>query len=767
MDDSSSARLPAIFDGPAKGIPSEEDCALVIGLCSHGLAICRSLYAAGVEVHALEVNEQTPGFVTCSATPHVVPSLKDESLVEHLLRFRELIEPHRRIVLIATNDDNVRLIAEHAAELGKEFHISWGNSAESIKALLLKNNIEARCNATGLNYPSSVTVNSLSEVKPAVEHMMPPFIAKPVTPQSGFKALKFSSAEALTVGLNSHASDFPVLIQEWIAGTDEDLFFSAVYLDEGRVLHQFAGKKIESYPPAMGQTTVAIDHHDEEVARLTRLFFDGLAMSGPASLEFKRDENERYWVIEPTVGRSDFWVGLCTGAGFDLPLMEFNHALCGDTLIVPSQTKPTLWIDSERDPYAVFRYLNNWRPFSSQHRHRVLSYCSSNDWRPFLRESVQTTKRSFLSVLRALKRMAVKDVTFDYLRVSSYQSEDELPKDAVELLRGYGRDYPFYTPEWFAILSSTVAEHDGRVVFFCLSDGDNTVAVLPMWIHSDSCHGLAVNKLTSLSNYYSPRFTIFHSLAPGVERALFSRFLDYFKDSLAGWDLLELFPLHFSLAKVLVSTRGPNFSYYISENFTQPMPESFEAYFGTLPSRLRNTINRKKRRLDRSGGWNVKVLSGGDGLDEALEHYQNVYVKSWKADEPYPTFIKSLVQLAARKNWLRLGTLRYNGTVVAAQIWLVCESTAYIYKLAYDPEYSEFSPGTILTVEMFRHVIDQDGIRVVDFLQGNDAFKQDWMSESASLYGVQWPNIRTSRGLIVTLINSIAFVKQTFVRRWR
>ena len=81
----------------------------------------------------------------------------------------------------------------------------------------------------------------------------------------------------------------------------------------------------------------------------------------------------------------------------------------------------------------------------------------------------------------------------------------------------------------------------------------------------------------------------------------------------------------------------------------------------------------------------------------------------------------------------RLGLARLDGHVIAAQFWTVCESVADIHKLAHREEFKELSPGTILSVALFRHVIDLDKVSSIDFGTGNDRYKADWMDRSDPL----------------------------------
>jgi CelD/BcsL family acetyltransferase involved in cellulose biosynthesis len=83
-----------------------------------------------------------------------------------------------------------------------------------------------------------------------------------------------------------------------------------------------------------------------------------------------------------------------------------------------------------------------------------------------------------------------------------------------------------------------------------------------------------------------------------------------------------------------------------------------------------------------------------------------------------------------------LGVVRVGVTPVAAQIWFMREGKALIFKLAYDEEFKRLSAGSVLTVELMRHVVDVDGADEVDYLTGDDAYKADWMTHRRERVGL-------------------------------
>lgn len=175
----------------------------------------------------------------------------------------------------------------------------------------------------------------------------------------------------------------------------------------------------------------------------------------------------------------------------------------------------------------------------------------------------------------------------------------------------------------------------------------------------------------------------------------------------------------------------------------------FEAYWRQRPAQLRNTVERARRRLDRSHAWRIDILTDpSSALELGIAAYQRVYAQSWKEPEPNPDFMPGLIRMAADQGTLRLGLLWLDGEVVAAQVWIVTEGKAHIFKLAYQSGFERFSVGSVLTAALMQHVMDVDGVREVDYLTGDDNYKKDWMSNRRERVGLIAFKMRHVRGLL-------------------
>ena len=177
--------------------------------------------------------------------------------------------------------------------------------------------------------------------------------------------------------------------------------------------------------------------------------------------------------------------------------------------------------------------------------------------------------------------------------------------------------------------------------------------------------------------------------------------------------------------------------------------EAFSGYMAARPTKVRNTIARKQRKLEREHGYSIRLYTC-DNLQQAMADYHTVYNASWKAKELFGDFIDGLAASLSEGGWLRLAILYIDKKPAAAQFWFVAHGKASIFKLAYDEAWKRYSPGSILISYLMEHVIDTDKVREIDFLTGNDAYKMDWMSERRVRWGLYCakplqPKSRTAR----------------------
>ena len=334
--------------------------------------------------------------------------------------------------------------------------------------------------------------------------------------------------------------------------------------------------------------------------------------------------------------------------------------------------------------------------------------------------------------------------------VDTYVHVRELPADALALMAQAEARHVEFGADWYANLIDNVYVTEPRsheVRLHVLRRQGRVLAVLPTVAH----HGPLGREVSALSNFYTAIFApafaadvsaedllpLTRALRRGGARAAAYRFSPMDPAS-REFDLLR---------RALVLAGLSAHAYFAFGNWYEPVSQAWAGYLKDRSGQVRSTIKRNGKKFKAEGG-RLEIVQGGDGLEAALAAYQTVYSKSWKVPEPYPGFVPNLIRLCAARGWLRLGLAWLGDTPVAAQIWIVANGRADIYKLAYDEAYKALAPGTLLTALLMEHAIDVDHVQEIDYLIGDDPYKATWMSQRRERFGLVAYDPLTLRGLL-------------------
>ena len=304
-----------------------------------------------------------------------------------------------------------------------------------------------------------------------------------------------------------------------------------------------------------------------------------------------------------------------------------------------------------------------------------------------------------------------------------YSDWNQLPASANALFAQCEKDSLFFSRQWFENLTAAL-DDDKAMVLACVQVEDKVLAILPL-LRSEG------NSWYSLKHRYTTHYSLL--LAPGEQQQVFSCMAEGLTQSPFKALLLEpvadndtrLGSLQHSLESAGFSCERV-FRFY---NWIYPVQgQSYADYLADRPSRLRNTISRKQRKLAREHSYQLRLFTGEEVLLKMADYY-TVYSASWKPNEQYMGFLDDMVAGFSKQGWSRLAVLYVDERPIAAQLWFVAHGKAIIFRLAYDKGWKEYSPGSILTSFLMEYVIDKDKVDEIDFLTGNDAYKQDWMSD--------------------------------------
>lgn len=302
----------------------------------------------------------------------------------------------------------------------------------------------------------------------------------------------------------------------------------------------------------------------------------------------------------------------------------------------------------------------------------------------------------------------------------------------------------FQTWGWFENLDRHGLDSTRRRVVAVVDlPGESRAFALPLMVSGASDGAVLGTQTQALANYYTSLYGPIGDEALCTTEAL-RALLRALRREGVPMGVFDLHPLDLDApfaraARAALEAEGFVVdSYFCFGNWHRPCRGvSFAAFAETLPSRQRNTIKRARKKLDAAGRCKIAVhTSPGPVLEEAIHDFVRIYKSSWKEPEPFPEFVPGLCRMMAASGWLRLGVLRLDDKPAAAQLWLVRDGQALIYKLAYDEVFGHLSPGSVLSAEMFRRALDDDQVYDIDYLTGDDAYKRDWMSHRRERQGL-------------------------------
>ncbi len=295
---------------------------------------------------------------------------------------------------------------------------------------------------------------------------------------------------------------------------------------------------------------------------------------------------------------------------------------------------------------------------------------------------------------------------------------------------------------WYDTLLAHAMPADARPLLLSSGERDEPAAVLPMMERGGALCSLTGPYSLAWRPLYLPRLGPDARMEAARSLGRRLRFRRPVTLELLAPDSIELEPFLRGLRAA--GLRILPFDHVGNWNETLPDGISWQDYLTTRDPALRNTVLRKLPRAARTHVFDF-VSAPGPALDEAISAYEEVRARSWKPEEPFPRFDAELLRAAAAADVARIGVLRTKEerTPIAAQYWMLdrpggpgAPRRATVLKLSYVEQARAASPGTVLTAMMIRELLERDGVRLLDFGRGDDAYKQHWVRQRRQRIGL-------------------------------
>jgi len=363
--------------------------AVVVGGGLNALGVVRSLGAAGIPVIVADTSPKSPAMRSRYGRKLLCRSLEGDAFVDCMTALaRQYPAP---LALFATEEKTVETISAQRERLAPYFRLRQPGH-ERLMALMHKQGFQELAEAVGAPVPRTVRLQGKADLA-RIHDLSYPCVFKPSHKNYEYgarfkKAYKVQSpAEVAAL----YEDIFPVMadmvVQEWIEGSDADVYFCLQYIgQDGQVVSSFSGRKIRAWPPRIGGTascTAAWEVADE-LTEMTRTFFAQVGFVGMGSMEYKRDARDgRFYMVEPTVGRTDFQEEVASLNGVNIPAAAYRHEMGLPALPVQRVATPQIWREPVSDRWSFQE--GGRQPDPRSHGHAVRdAYWRWNDPRPWL-----------------------------------------------------------------------------------------------------------------------------------------------------------------------------------------------------------------------------------------------------------------------------------------------------------------------------------------------------------------------------------------------
>ncbi len=331
-----------------------------------------------------------------------------------------------------------------------------------------------------------------------------------------------------------------------------------------------------------------------------------------------------------------------------------------------------------------------------------------------------------------------------------------------DLVAAYPAASIFCTWEWLTSWWQSFGEGRNLLVLALFDSTSRLLGLAPLSISTETYWGsVPVRMLRFMGDGSEDSDNLDFPVRPGFEEILANKVLHYLEDQRSQWDVSQLntMPIASLVASCLAdSLKQPGWSCFehSRSRLTVLLPSTWEEYLDQISSKERRNFMYYGRRLEKKYSVRIHRCTGESELTSCLEALFRLHQLRWQntgqpgsfADASRRNFYIDLSRRLLTKGQLELRTAELDGKIAAVQFAMRYGNTVYSLQEGYDPEHASDRIGFLLRGEVLKHLISE-GIRVYDFLGGNDEHKARWKPDFGSYRDVHFARSWSKGGVLL------------------
>lgn len=340
------------------------------------------------------------------------------------------------------------------------------------------------------------------------------------------------------------------------------------------------------------------------------------------------------------------------------------------------------------------------------------------------------------------------------------------------LLKQTDADNPFLTWQWLHSWWKFYGE-ESKLMILAVEKDQEIIALAPLMIRTKPLGFLKAKEIVFLGSFGVGSDYLDFIIARGRESSSVNKIFHYLARNDQKWDTINLTNIP-ETSKSIDHIKGAcnNLGYFseVKASVVCPLiqlPSTWDEYVSTLSRSMRTTLRRKHNKLSKSAEIEYEVIREQADLDAAVNdliHLNRLRMKTKNLqgafrDNRFTEFHENLISILYNDNILHLSFLKANDTRIAALYNFIYNDTCYYYQSGFDPNWAKFSPGTVQFSFSIREAI-HNGIRVYDFLQGDESYKFNWTNMNRHCVSIFICN-KTIAGLLFYFL----FLIKSYIRK--
>jgi len=311
--------------------------------------------------------------------------------------------------------------------------------------------------------------------------------------------------------------------------------------------------------------------------------------------------------------------------------------------------------------------------------------------------------------------------------IESFDELDGIRTDWLALWRSLPAATPFQSPDWLI----PWWKHFGvdRLRVLVLTNEERVIGIAPLFVGAD----LRLRLVGTGNSDYMDILAADPECTSVVFKYLCRN---------RSWDEIDFENLRHD-SPLLISSRCRDVSEYVEEQDVCPvlcLPACADDFIASLPRQLQHNLNYYRRKLANLG--QVKLEQANENnFDELFEALFSLHEARWRmnhlsgvlwADEVQNFHLDAASALLSH-HALRLYGLRLDARIIASLYAFHHGRCTYYYLSGFDPEFRQYSPGTILVAHAIREAIGEGDV-AFDFLRGREEYKYRWGATDRPIY---------------------------------